>query len=668
MKIRPGDKVAAKPIVLKVGNVPLFALPFYFKSLKTGRKSGILFPNFNFGWSKRTGRYIRDWGYYWATNDYTDFTFRGDYNERRELTWRIQNRYKKQYAFDGDVSYSRRTTLGDGDRIREWQFYWNHKQPTLFDEYNFQSSVRMSSSTITRSNLLNDVGTVDRINGQQTSSVRVSRSWSNGMNGSLSFKRDEFVNREDDDFATNGLISTQAFPQLALTFKSTPLLPSLRTGERGSLLGNILRSTYVRHAYDFGRTAKSFETTTNTVDNARGSFSMDFKQQRLSIFTVSTGVTAGHTWSRDRTEGRLYEPLDPDADPDEIDWVAREVREEAEDTRTSLSINSSLNTKLFGVFNARVGRLRAVRHTLRFGVNHRLTPSIVGTQNRSESYGLSLSNRFDVKYAAAGDDTTGEDQKLDGVIDWSLNSSYNPEREADSRWGAVGSVLTLQPGRSRYLKLTLNQTIDPYDLRVTSTRTSYGLNFGGRLDTGGTAAAPPEAATSRAADVFGALGDTALVLEEDDGFANQAAEADYDADFAGSGAFLDDRERSGGRDETEGGRYIPWRLGSNLSYSKNHLTDVVSARVSLNASVTLTRNWKATWRGTYDLEAGSLTSQSWNLTRELHCWQMKFSRTLSSSNSEFGFIISLKSIPDLKVTRGRQDLVGGLGTASGGLF
>ena len=55
-----------------------------FKSLKEGRRSGILFPNFNFGWSERDGRYIRDFGYYWATNDYTDFVVEADYNERRE--------------------------------------------------------------------------------------------------------------------------------------------------------------------------------------------------------------------------------------------------------------------------------------------------------------------------------------------------------------------------------------------------------------------------------------------------------------------------------------------------------------------------------------------------------------------------------------------------------
>ena len=85
MKMRMEDKVVAAPIVMRVGRVPVFALPFYYKSLKQGRQSGILFPSFDFGWSSRDGRYIRDFGYYWATNDYLDFLIEGDFNENQDV-------------------------------------------------------------------------------------------------------------------------------------------------------------------------------------------------------------------------------------------------------------------------------------------------------------------------------------------------------------------------------------------------------------------------------------------------------------------------------------------------------------------------------------------------------------------------------------------------------
>ena len=666
MIIKPGDKVVARPIVMKIGRVPVFALPFYFKSLKAGRKSGILFPSFNFGWSSRTGRYIRDWGYYWATNDYTDFTFRGDYNERRELTWQISNRYVKRYTFRGNAMYSRRTTLGDGPKTREWQLRWSHQQDALFDYYRFRANLQMSSRSISRSDLINDVGR-DVISGQQTSTIYLSRSWS-ALSASLNFKRDEFVNREDDDPSTNNKLSSQSFPQLSLSFKSRTLLPPRRGPGRGSFLGDLLRNTYLRQSYSLSSQRDVFETTRAVTHTASGNASLDLKPPRIWLFNVSTGVSGSQSWTRHTETGETFAWSDSDST-----WVGTPLHQVAEETRTSLSINTSLNTTLYGVFRPHLGRLRAIRHTVRFGVGHRLSPAIPGKQRRSENVTLSLNNRFDVKYlAGAADDSTAEIRKLDGVLDWNLTASYNPDRSAGQRWSNISSNATIRPGRSRNLRLVVSNSIDPYRWKVLSTRLTYGLSLQGRVDTG---AAPVEAReqVNAALDRLGALADSTA--------ADTTAAADtagiwddLDREAGGGDAFagLDrlDRPagRDAGRDRTEGGRYIPWRLGSNLSYNKNNVTGSVSARVSLNAAVTLTPTWELSWRGSYDFERGDLINQTWNLHKDLHCWELRFTRSVSAVDSQFGFIISLKAIPDIKVTRGKQDLVGGLRRLGGGIF
>jgi lipopolysaccharide assembly outer membrane protein LptD (OstA) len=660
MMVRPGDKMVAKPIVLKIGRVPLFALPFYFKSLESGRRSGILFPSFNFGWSQRTGRYIRDWGYYWAASDYTDFTFRGDYNERREFTWQLSNRYIKRYSFQGDASFSRRLSLGGEPRTREWQFQWSHRQDTLFDAYQFQTSLNMSSRTISRVDLLNDVGSLDQISGQQTSTARISRNWSL-VSASLNFKRDEFVNREDGDPGTNNLVASQAFPNLSLNFKSTSLLPQLRPGRKGGFPGDILRSTYLRNSWSFNTQTRTYESTDNTVHAARGSASLDFKQQRLLFFTASTGVSASHGWTRDTTEGTLFT-----LDPVDSNYVAQEVRRRSEATSSSLSINSSLNTTLYGVMRPPFGGLSAVRHTLRLGISHQLAPAIAGHQGRSESYGLSLGNRFDVKLRRAVGDTATAERKLDGVLDWGLSSGYAPGRAPGQRWSVVNSSLTVKPGQAAALKITINQTFDPATRRVTGTRFTYGYGFSGRMDTGG-AVAEVAAEKSRAIDRLGAAADSAAVeLLDEEMPPDDRPPADHD--FPGFDQLGGGQQGEQGRDLTEGGRFLPWRVNSSLSYSRNHLTDDTTARLGLSANLSVTRNWDLAWRGTYDFEDGTLTSQSWNLVRDLHCWEMRFSRTVSAVDSQFGFIISLKAIPDVKVTRGKSDLVGGYGQMTGGIF
>lgn len=654
MKIKMDDKVVAKPIVLKVGEVPLFALPFFFKSLESGRRSGILFPTFDFGWSSRQGRYIRNWGYYWATNDYTDFAVQGDWNERRELTWQVTNRYIKRYSFQGNARYSRRTTLGGDPITRQWQFSWRHEQPNLLDAYRFTADVKMSSSRIEREDLLNDVGE-EIINSEQTSNINVGRSFGFGS-GSFAFQRKEYVNAEDDDPLTNERLSDQTFPSLTMSFKSRPLASPRRGGAKGSLLGDVLRNTYLTHSYRASRVVNTFESTRGTHDQASGSVSLSVKPPSVGIFNVTTGARAGLRWTRDETTGEYY-VADEEAEDGRRAVSAAELVEESS---RNLSVDSSVSTTLYGLFRPRVGSLRAIRHTVTMSASHSWRPEIEGTQSADQSVGLQMRNTFDLKFREAETDSGETYRKLNNVIDWSLGTSYDPDVPTEDRWSNVNSTLTFQPGSSRNLKVSVNSTFDPYAMSVLSTRLTYGLNFSGRFDTGGRSH-EEQRELNAAMQALAAAGDTlatAPVEEEAGDWFEQEGRDPAGDEFGGYGVFAGDEQESG-RDDTEGGRFIPWRLGSSFSYNKNHATDDVTARANWNASLTLTRAWSLSWRGSYDIESGAMSSQSWNLERDLHCWSMRFSRTVSRVDSQFGFIVSLRAIPDIKVTRGREDMVGG---------
>ena len=102
MKIFLKDKLVAKPVVFYLGNVPLLALPFWVFPVKPGRHSGFLFPQFEFGLSNSAGQFIRNAGYYWAPNDYMDFTAAGDYYQA-EPSWvlRGEGEYRLLYRLDG---------------------------------------------------------------------------------------------------------------------------------------------------------------------------------------------------------------------------------------------------------------------------------------------------------------------------------------------------------------------------------------------------------------------------------------------------------------------------------------------------------------------------------------------------------------------------------------
>jgi len=665
MKMRMDDKVVAKPIVLRVGHMPVFALPFYFKSLKDGRQSGILFPSFDFGWSSREGRYIRDFGYYWATNEYLDFIFEGDYNERREFGYRISNRYVKRYAFNGGVDYSAKKGLGDNN-VDEWQFRWNHNQPTLFDDYKFRSDVKMASKSLS-SNDLTSSGGRDVVSGELKSTVYVNRSF-DFMTASVNASRTERVNNEDpDDPSSNNVLYNMTLPSLSLSFKSRNLKAPLRGAEQGNFLGNLARNTTFGQGYKINSTYAGYELTKNSTTQASGNWNLDLRLPPVGPLTLSFGTSANHSWTRNANKGSEYV-----ADTDTT-WHY-EAFDTVEETRnTGLSFSTGLSGAVYGLIPLQVGRMQAVRHTLRSSASWNLRPGLSSGQIHSTSVGLSMSNRFDVKYLSGAVDSTLTEKKLDGVIDWSLNTAYSPKNPAGQRWSNISSGLTIKPGQHQALRLKVSNTINPVNLALIRTSFTYGLNFSGKLDVG-EVAAEPEPNRREELDRLG-LDPTAADstgLRDDLAFGDQGYEDNPEEFFDGEESSFQDFYNKPGRetgpnakDPTEGGRIIPFRANASMSYSYDNISQKKRASANFSVSANITAKWDFRYQGSFDLVTASPVQQRYSLKRDLHCWSLEFNRTISAVNSEFGFRIYLKSIPALKFTRGVED---GMGSLGGGLY
>ncbi|MEZ4387357.1 MAG: putative LPS assembly protein LptD [Candidatus Krumholzibacteriia bacterium] len=654
MKMRLGDKVVAAPIVLKIGRVPVFALPFYFKSLKEGRRSGILFPNFNFGWSSAEGRYIRDFGYFWATSQYTDFTLRMDYNERRELTWSLLNRYRKRYSFDGNVQYSARRSIGQAVQEKEWQLRWNHTQPNLMDDYNFRANVEMASRTLSRDDLNDDTGQ-DVIDGSLKSSLSVSRTL--GFGGlSLSANRTEYTNAADDDNATDNRIYAMTLPSLSLSVKKITLGRALGPGEEGSLLGSVARATDLSQSYNATATRNATEETVTRQYNVKGNWGLTLRPDRFWIFNPSLSARSTWAWDRFERTGRDW--------ADSL-WVNDDLTEE--NTAPTLTFSSGVTTKLYGVFPVGLGALQTLRHTLSLNASANYRPQLGDKQDRGQSYSFGVGNKFDVKYLSrSADDTVATVKKLDNILAWDLSTSYNPD--SDRSWGNVSSSLNIRPGQSRNLNFRMQNTVDPYNWSLLSTTFNYSFGVDGTFDTGFVgqvreeqqnaaikrlAAANPDtmAADSLAAnDQWNEFGDDGEALPEDDLLQPPAV--------TGTGPDA--------RDDTAGGRFLPWSLSGNLSLNDSKGSDLTS-RGSLRVTAKLTRDWSFNYTASFDFRSGRTVRQEYRLQRDLHCWRVEFMRTVSESNSEFAFRLHLLSIPELKLTQGKDNLLGAARGAGAGL-
>ena len=73
MKVSKNDVIVGRNVTLNFGDVPVFWLPFFMQSTKSGRRSGLLMPEFsvndivrrNAGYNRR----IKDIGFYWAISE-----------------------------------------------------------------------------------------------------------------------------------------------------------------------------------------------------------------------------------------------------------------------------------------------------------------------------------------------------------------------------------------------------------------------------------------------------------------------------------------------------------------------------------------------------------------------------------------------------------------------
>ncbi|RUA29229.1 MAG: hypothetical protein DSY77_15285 [Bacteroidetes bacterium] len=120
MKMISQDKIFVKPIVLYLGGVPLFGLPFGVFPDQGGRRhSGWIMPSY--GETKNRGQYLQGLGFYWAPSEFWDSKFLVDFGDREGAVFKINNAYRMRYKFNGGLSIRNQQHLTDSKNISDIQ-------------------------------------------------------------------------------------------------------------------------------------------------------------------------------------------------------------------------------------------------------------------------------------------------------------------------------------------------------------------------------------------------------------------------------------------------------------------------------------------------------------------------------------------------------------------
>ncbi|MEO0268352.1 MAG: putative LPS assembly protein LptD [candidate division WOR-3 bacterium] len=102
VKTIPKKDIIAQPVIMFIRDFPVLYLPFWIFPATRERKSGFLTPKP--GRNSLLGLYLKNITYYWAINNYMDFTFGFDLYERRGVTILSDYEYKIFKTLEGNIN------------------------------------------------------------------------------------------------------------------------------------------------------------------------------------------------------------------------------------------------------------------------------------------------------------------------------------------------------------------------------------------------------------------------------------------------------------------------------------------------------------------------------------------------------------------------------------
>jgi lipopolysaccharide assembly outer membrane protein LptD (OstA) len=615
MKVYVGDKIVSGPIVAYIGEVPVFYLPYMVNSLRRDRHSGILRPNFDIGFGSREGRFIRGLGYYWATNDYTDFIFTFDFNENKNVRMHVDNRYKLRYVLDGDVNFNIYRDLNTGRR--EWTLDSRHTQ-TLSKTSSFAANLRFVSGDNAQVAIDRSEDTRRIVDRKIYSTASYRKKWG-GTSLSLSARRDQVLNVAS---ATQDRIS-MTLPSLSLNLPRTSFWFGEKhaAGERGfweRVLGGVMFTPNLSANHQ--RQESDARTVSTRTARSSASFS---KQLKFTIIDLSPALSLNWNYrkvSYGDVDTAYTDVYRPDGSRDYTNEI-------------SMGLSSGLGTKLYGTFYPGIGALQGIRHTFNPSVSVRYTPPpfAIGWEpegatkrEASTTFSYSVRNVLDLKMLS---DTTTT--KKNNAFTWNLSGSFNPKLDANKQFSTISS--SMRTGFGNVLTLNLDHSWDPNIKRILSTSFGAGLNLSGGFSY-------PGRWTHRARETIAPAGDSPEPEIEQSPLGMAAA--------GRQGWVLN----------------LTYKYTSRLERGIDYLTGAidesnrVDSSVDISGNIQVTKNWRLTYRTHYNIQLQEIVEQSYSLARDLHCWQASFVYRTYGNDWTYYFQIAIKAHSEIMYERGPRGI------------
>ena len=507
MKIIQNDIVVARPIILHLGQIPIFGIPLGIFPHKGGqRHSGWIMPSY--GDNKNRGQYIQGLGFYWAPSDYWDSKFTLGFGDKQGATFRINTQYRVRYKFSGSLNFFNRQYLSGTsnimdlteDRSTSTTLRWTHKQEL---RKNQSLNANVTYSTSGDYNKKYGISEAERMNQKAISNMSYSKRWPKSKNSfstnyysNLDLLIDEKTNPESNYYVKPNRAGTQiniensTFPKFSFRHGQSNLFPT--TAKNKKWYNTITWNYGLNYTKTDRRYYESVEIDSALFDWDRDSDGMLLEQneknngwvhtsninapQKLfKYISINPSLSLKSAWVNETQEG-VWNGSTFDKSPKK-GFAAR--------TTGSFSMNA--NTQIYGLFSIPIGPVKAIRHVISPSIGYSWTPdfskpffgndlgyvlteedslgneifhdrfagTMAGGTPRSErkSMNFGLNNIFQAKVKK------GDKEKKVDLLNWRMNSSYNFAADSMKLANLRSSVRSKIAGK---LNLDLSMTHDFY--------------------------------------------------------------------------------------------------------------------------------------------------------------------------------------------------------------
>lgn len=679
LKMTPGKHVASDLFYMTIADVitPI-GFPVALFPLKGERASGIVIPTY--GESQDRGFFLRDGGLYLALGRHADFKALASIYSLGGWALNARLNYKIRYVLSGNFNfrYTLRTGSGIGQQGNvgsEFFVDWVHT-PVTKGVSRYGLNVHMGTQNFLRNNSFN---TTDFLSTSFLSSINYSTSFFKIFRFSSNVRLEQNILTGVSTLTPGFNFSmNQIFPFKKL-FK--PQANNLLT--KLSLSYSTGFSTRISNVVDRvnaeGRTVQDtidfFANFTRIIDDpvlgARHSIPISTSINILKYITLNPSLNLTlYTYPK-----RLEYTFDPETNSVQKDTV------ETFSVPYDYSMGVGFSTRLYSFFYFKGGAILRSQWTPTIGFSYKpdfskprfgfyanfkdtagneivrskyegaLFTSGSPSRNESKSINFGLGNVLELKIKDKSDSTGEKTKKIKFFDNISASGSYN--FAADSL-KLSNFNLSARTSLFKLINLNLGATLDPY-------------YYEPQQDGGGKVAGFRR--TSRLSrDVDGKLGKiisfnvTSSVRLNPSVFKKKVK-----GEKAKGLESLKDKaaEEKYGKEIVESIRNnafqyvdfnIPWNLNINYNIRRSQSTQIepqIVQTLTINGDLKLTDNWKIGFNTGYDFKTKKPSFTSFNIYRDLHCWQMTFNWVPFGPRQSYNFTIQVKAsvLQDLKLIK-----------------